>query len=516
MMEKAVQLQLAARERWLQKDEVLFLLTNYMASGLPVHVSPQCGTLFVCDSVMDFKKDGWTWQKQKGSKTKIREDRAKLVVTRGNVVLGVYVHSADNPCFHRRSYSLRDESNRMILVHYLEDDSKKQALRDAPHECSRPFDASSVVNDALADFHPSDPDDDHNDDDTALDDLLLDNHMPRMIAFDPSNQITDFSPNWDFCTGGAKILICAASPPPYSTLFVCFGSTAVVRAESLSPTVLRCCVVPLRIATYMGTQLIFVSTPGHFLFKPAASPSHMSVSSGVHQPPPKYPTLDWGTSKQVPAFSDVVAQGGGSNSSSSSTFKRARSEHNLDDMTSLSFPSSPTNSLRGLDECTLSHMTWLCADGFHVTVDDRQYKIRVVERLHEFRRVIISHPSAKNVADGGASTQPQSLLGPSSIVLVRWSLMTNCIDLILQTWTTFLCSCTNYRWIDFMKILPAATVEVASLMLDDSAIAALSDVELGALSEQLIEDVVKQLVALAGTSPELLEEVSYIQSIFLD
>ncbi|RHY38070.1 hypothetical protein DYB38_007624, partial [Aphanomyces astaci] len=241
MMEKAVQLQLAARERWLQKDEVLFLLTNYMASGLPVHVAPQCGTLFVCDSVMDFKKDGWTWQKQKGSKTKIREDRAKLVVTRGNVVLGVYVHSADNPCFHRRSYSLRDESNRMILVHYLEDDSKKQVLRDAPHECSRPFDASSVVNDALADFHPSDPDDDHHDDDTALDDLLLDNHMPRMIAFDPSNQITDFSPNWDFCTGGAKILICAASPPPYSTLFVCFGSTAVVRAESLSPTVLRCC-----------------------------------------------------------------------------------------------------------------------------------------------------------------------------------------------------------------------------------------------------------------------------------
>ncbi|KAF0770713.1 hypothetical protein AaE_002554, partial [Aphanomyces astaci] len=291
MMEKAVQLQLAARERWLQKDEVLFLLTNYMASGLPVHVAPQCrppstyacplfaptedrsicphacmlmivvagGTLFVCDSVMDFKKDGWTWQKQKGSKTKIREDRAKLVVTRGNVVLGVYVHSADNPCFHRRSYSLRDESNRMILVHYLEDDSKKQALRDAPHECSHPFDASSVVNDALADFHRSDPDDDHNDDDTALDDLLLDNHMPRMIAFDPSNQmmpppphvlddsipllvqITDFSPNWDFCTGGAKILICAASPPHYSTLFVCFGSTAVVRAESLSPTVLRCC-----------------------------------------------------------------------------------------------------------------------------------------------------------------------------------------------------------------------------------------------------------------------------------
>ena len=49
--------------------------------------------------------------------------------------------------------------------------------------------------------------------------------------------------------------------------------------------------------------------------------------------------------------------------------------------------------------------------------------------------------------------------------------------------------------------------EPPSLILDDTAIAALSDKELGSLSEQLIEDVVKQLVALAGTSPELLDEV---------
>ncbi|RHY34665.1 hypothetical protein DYB32_000748 [Aphanomyces invadans] len=255
------------------------------------------GTLFVCDSVMDFKKDGWTWQKQKGSKTKIREDRAKLVVTRDNVVLGVYVHSADNPSFHRRSYSLRDESNRMILVHYLDDDSKKQAIPRDTQSPEEPFE-SSIVDDALADFHPGDPNEhgDGGDDDSAFDDLLLDHDMPDMEYNNHPNQ----------------------------------------------------------------TQ--------------------------------------------------------------SSSYKRARSENNYDGVSNMSFPSSPTNSLRGLDD-------------------------RTIEMARALSTIHFDLCSGRTAADA------------------------------------------------------------APLMLDDSAIAALSDVELGALSEQLIEDVVKQLVALAGTSSELLEEV---------
>ncbi|ETW03134.1 hypothetical protein H310_05556 [Aphanomyces invadans] len=468
-MAKAVQLQLAARERWLHKDEVHFLLTNYSICGLPVQVAPHCrppsGTLFVCDSVMDFKKDGWTWQKQKGSKTKIREDRAKLVVTRDNVVLGVYVHSADNPSFHRRSYSLRDESNRMILVHYLDDDSKKQAIPRDTQSPEEPFE-SSIVDDALADFHPGDPNEhgDGGDDDSAFDDLLLDHDMPDMEYNNHPNQvpppphlispmsiplveISDFSPNWDFCTGGAKILLCVATPPPYSPLFVAFGSMAVVPAESISPTVFRCCApassasgpVPLRIATYVGHKLIFVSTDGHFLFKPTTATSP-SLADNAFAMRGSLEALEWDARTLHMPFE-----------TQSSSYKRARSENNYDGVSNMSFPSSPTNSLRGLDD-----------------LDERQYKIRVVERLHEFRKVISQ---------------------PSNRILVL-----NEVD------------CATHE--PSSPAAPLAAADAAPLMLDDSAIAALSDVELGALSEQLIEDVVKQLVALAGTSSELLEELN--------
>ncbi|KAH9086852.1 hypothetical protein Ae201684P_000270 [Aphanomyces euteiches] len=409
----------AARERWLQKDEILLLLSTCMKNGMPIRTTPShqppSGTLFVCDSVMDFKRDGWTWQKQKGSKTKIREDRAKLVVNRENVLLGLYVHSADNPSFHRRSYTLRDDANRMILVHYL-DDNKKPKSPDEPSFGS----CANFIDEAFADFHnPTDNDDN---DKNVFDDLLLDDNMlcdhpnqlePPRDAFQTSKTtrsliaITDFSPNWDFCSGGAKILICMASPAEHSPLFVAFGSV-VVPADQISPSVLRCNApsmnvtgsVLFRVTAYLNGQVIPVTADGQFVFKACSESSGRDTDST--------------------AFSFSETQ----------SIKRARSE-NLDTMSSC--PSSPTNSLHGLDE-----------------LDERQYKIRVVERLSEFRRVI---------------SQPKPVV------------------------------CT-------------VASEPPSLILDDTAIAALSDKELGALSEQLIEDVVKQLVALAGTSPELLDELN--------
>lgn len=60
------------------------------------------------------------------------------------------------------------------------------------------------------------------------------------------SQISDFSPDWDFVVGGAKILICLASPLPqiYSNdplrLFIQFGNGSQVSAEKVSETVLRC------------------------------------------------------------------------------------------------------------------------------------------------------------------------------------------------------------------------------------------------------------------------------------
>ena len=59
--------------------------------------------------------------------------------------------------------------------------------------------------------------------------------------------ISDFSPDWDFVKGGAKILICLATPlsipctgNDVALVFVMFGTTERVLAERLSDTVLRC------------------------------------------------------------------------------------------------------------------------------------------------------------------------------------------------------------------------------------------------------------------------------------
>lgn len=59
--------------------------------------------------------------------------------------------------------------------------------------------------------------------------------------------ISDFSPDWDFAEGGAKILICLASPLPHSaignqlsSIFVQFGILNRVPAERISDTVVRC------------------------------------------------------------------------------------------------------------------------------------------------------------------------------------------------------------------------------------------------------------------------------------
>lgn len=59
-------------------------------------------------------------------------------------------------------------------------------------------------------------------------------------------QISDFSPDWDFTDGGAKVLICLASPLPLCAqesqahMFVQFGILNRVPAERLSDTVVRC------------------------------------------------------------------------------------------------------------------------------------------------------------------------------------------------------------------------------------------------------------------------------------
>lgn len=65
-----------------------------------------------------------------------------------------------------------------------------------------------------------------------------------MAPHEPLLEISDYSPDWDFVSGGAKILICLASPLPQSTncdtLFVQFGVNGRAFAERISDAVIRC------------------------------------------------------------------------------------------------------------------------------------------------------------------------------------------------------------------------------------------------------------------------------------
>ncbi|KAJ0406054.1 hypothetical protein ATCC90586_002936 [Pythium insidiosum] len=91
---RATELREAATRRWLVKDELVFLLQHYELTGLPLwrvlQRRPASGSLMFYDinSVPDFKKDGWQWQKRKDNSGRVREDRAKLVINRSITILG--------------------------------------------------------------------------------------------------------------------------------------------------------------------------------------------------------------------------------------------------------------------------------------------------------------------------------------------------------------------------------------------------------------------------------------------
>lgn len=82
--------------------------------------------------------------------------------------------------------------------------------------------------------------------------------------------VSDFSPDWDFTDGGAKILICLASPlpacPPASpptSIFVQFGILTRVPAEKISDTVVRCtgtCVCVTRYSWLVGETALVRSS----------------------------------------------------------------------------------------------------------------------------------------------------------------------------------------------------------------------------------------------------------------
>ena len=71
----------------------------------------------------------------------------------------------------------------------------------------------------------------------------------------------DFSPDWDYCTGGAKILICLSEPLEQwqsleSMITARFGKTEVVPVKFIQANVLKCNSPP-NVVGYHDLQLLY-------------------------------------------------------------------------------------------------------------------------------------------------------------------------------------------------------------------------------------------------------------------
>ncbi|CAI5719594.1 unnamed protein product [Peronospora destructor] len=561
---RAAFLRKEATRRWLVKEELVFLLLHYKLVSVPVFQSlqlrPPSGTLMFYNTlvVSGYKKDGWQWQKRKDKSGRVREDRAKLVINREVIILGTYVHSADTSTFHRRIYSVRDSRETIVLVHYFDEVNKEGMRRQYSTDSNKPSKgvqrsllvttastslfqqsnppestsseeaAECIMNGCFdMDFEPQTPSCQtssiHSSDTGLL--LLKDNCMDGITTdfgvYDLLNdldcetspekstyglggqqtfelaEISDFSPDWDFGDGGAKILICLAAKLPTSLaqdpmkLFVQFGARRV-RAEKVMDTVLRCSApssqdlgsVDIYVCHWNETcqdEIVQLSHKRRFTYR-----SHYQL----------YPSLV-----------DAVA-----------TDKRVSEARAIDSL-ELTAPYSVHNfgtGKRGRSPAVQSHAVggskWSESSGLNSNLstyvesdlDERQCKIRVVERLSEFHQAIRTKSVKPGISDTfGSSDAERSIPSEAYDKPIVPDVLPPSGSSISQEQHAVSQS--------IVPIQPSATTISFSetpTSLDDCTIEALSDKELEQLSEKLLERVVRQLVKVAYTSEELLEELN--------
>ncbi|KAE9318644.1 hypothetical protein PF008_g18458 [Phytophthora fragariae] len=553
---RAASLRKEAARRWLVKDELVFLLLHYKLVGVPVlrslQLRPPSGTLLFYNTleVSDYKKDGWHWQKRKDKSGRVREDRAKLVINREVIILGTYVHSAETSTFHRRIYSVRDSKESIILVHYFDEVNKEATGRhlsaDVPKSsvskgsppkplCSEETVESIMKNCFEMDFEPQtasyQPSATHLSDADLL--LLKDNVMEGITtefgadelfndlvsATSPEKsigglggqqtfelaEISDFSPDWDFGDGGAKILICLAARLPEKLaqdpmrLFVQFGAKRA-RAEKVSDTVLRCTAPSLR---ELGSVDICVCHWG--------GPSQQTCIQLSHKK-----QFTYRSHYQVsPSLVGEIAME-----------KRGSEAATAIDPLELSAPCSANgiSGKRGRSPTVISRAAVdpkRSEDRFpgsnrnlssyvESDLDERQCKIRVVERLSEFHQAIrtkATEPAAKAtgafaIASGSCSGEKNRLFEAE-----HNSFIPTAQPSPAGLSTSQVCK-KNLSGESAESPSTLVSSSGTSIALDDCTIEALSDNDLEQLSEKLLERVVRQLVTVAHTSEELLEELN--------
>lgn len=144
-------------------------------------------------------------------------------------------------------------------------------------------------------------------------------------------------------------------------------------------------------------------------------------------------------------------------------------------------------------------------------MDERQCKIRVVERLSEFHQAIRTKAAEPAAKDAGALPIAS---GRSSVEKNRSGAEHNSSARAMQSspgLSTSQIQHTNQENLSGEAAETPSTLVSSSgtsIALDDCTIEALSDNDLEQLSEKLLERVVRQLVTVAHTSEELLEELN--------
>ncbi|ETN10303.1 hypothetical protein PPTG_10960 [Phytophthora nicotianae INRA-310] len=556
---RAASLRQEATRRWLVKDELIFLLLHYKLVGVPIlhslQLRPPSGTLLFYDTqkISDYKRDGWHWQKRKDKSGRVREDRAKLVINREVIILGTYVHSAETSTFHRRIYSVRDSKDTIVLVHYFDEANKDPAIRQLsltsiktnqstskgvkrslpvavtrgviplrqpspPQPLSSEETVDSIMKNCFdMDFEPhgalyqtsslnmSDADlqllKDSAMEEISADDLFNDLASATSPEKDTSGlggqqtfelvEISDFSPDWDFGDGGAKVLICLAAKLPERLaldpmkLFVQFGMKRA-RAEKVSETVLRCTApsslelgsVDMFVCHFGGSlECIQLTHKKQFTYR-----SHYQVS---------------------PSLIGRIARD-----------KRVSEAGAIDplDLTTPSTPSAFGTGKRGRSPTVLSQSPVMKRSEDKFTgsnrnlstyvesdLDERQCKIRVVERLSEF------HQAIRTKTAEPAPIDPPAFAGSDSDD--RNATLRREENSSLPTTLPTSGSSTSQVAHPQQSSVKTESSD-SSTALDDCTIETLSDNDLEQLSEKLLERVVRQLITVAHTSEELLDELN--------
>lgn len=190
----------------------------------------------------------------------MKESREKLVVGNVKLIYCSYATASRKESFRRRVYSLLDGDTDIALVHYLDEnpaspgtpyltaDAPRATLPFTPLTPFSPTPLSPTIDSKSENaLHPSSF---HTIDSTQPSSPFLQaSHVPPPSPSYPVlAHIAEYSPDWDYLEGGAKMLIISPffHPAEAPLSYFCAFGDALVPAFLIQPGVLRCVVPPSR------------------------------------------------------------------------------------------------------------------------------------------------------------------------------------------------------------------------------------------------------------------------------